>query len=58
MEQPKCEDCYNYDYDEETDTYYCLMEVDEDEMYRILSNARYVCPFFRKGDDYTTARHQ
>lgn len=58
MEQPRCEGCYNYDYDEETDTYYCLMEVDEDEMYRILSNAHYVCPFFRKGDDYTTARHQ
>lgn len=58
MLEHRCEDCYNYDYDEQDDCYYCLMEVDEDEMYRILSNAHYVCPFFRKGDDYSTARHQ
>ena len=55
---PKCEDCYNYDYDEEYDCYYCMMEVDEDDMYRILTDAKFVCPFFRKGDDYSTARHQ
>ena len=58
MKQPRCEDCYHYDYDEAEDCCFCLMEVDEDEMYRILSNAHYVCPFFRPGDEYSTARKQ
>lgn len=58
MQIPNCDDCYNYDYDEENDCYYCLMEVDEDEMYRVLAKADYVCPYFRRGDDYSTARHQ
>ncbi len=28
---PNCEDCWNYNYDEETDEYYCAQDIDEDE---------------------------
>jgi hypothetical protein len=58
MQKPVCEDCCHYDYDEENDCYFCRMEVDEDEMFRLLSSTRHVCPFFRMGDDYSTARRQ
>ena len=53
-----CEDCINYDYDEELDAYVCDMDLDEDEMARFLSADMRACPFYRRGDDYTTARRQ
>ena len=27
-----CEECLHYDYDEETESYFCTMDLDEDEM--------------------------
>lgn len=42
---PNCEDCWNYNYDEETDQSYCSMDIDEDEWYRIVSRRRGECPF-------------
>lgn len=54
-----CESCWYYDYDEEYDEYYCMMELDEDELYRYLyAPAKNECPFYRQGDDYTLARKQ
>ena len=53
-----CEDCVHYDYDEEADAYYCTMDLDEDEMERFLRSANSSCPFYRRGDDYQTARRQ
>ena len=58
MEQSQCETCWYYDYDEEYDAYYCMMDVDEDEAYRIFSDPRGRCPYYRQGDDYTLARKQ
>lgn len=54
----ECDTCWYYDYDEEYDEYCCAMELDEDEVYRILSSAKQHCPFYRQGDDYTLARRQ
>ena len=34
----ECDTCWYYDYDEEYEEYYCMMELDEDEYYRILSS--------------------
>ena len=31
MESSQCETCWYYDYDEEYDEYYCMMDLDEDE---------------------------
>ena len=53
-----CEECVHYDYDDETDAYYCTMDLDEDEVYRIYTDRNGDCPYFRKGDDYTLARRQ
>ena len=47
-----------YDYDEEYDEYDCMMDLDEDEVYRILSSQSQRCPYYRQGDDYTLARRQ
>ena len=53
-----CEQCAYYDYDEEYDEYYCMMDLDEDEVYRYLHSGQSKCPFYRQGDDYTLARRQ
>ena len=44
MYSTECESCWYYDYDEEFEEYYCMMDLDEDEVYQ--------------GDDYTLARRQ
>ena len=53
-----CEECVNYDYDDLTDAYVCTMDLDEDEMERFLRGDFRNCPFYRRGDDYKTARRQ
>ena len=53
-----CEECVHYDYDDEIDAYYCTMDLDEDEMERILGCAHNAGPCYRRGDDYETARRQ
>ena len=58
MNPCECETCWHYDYDEEFDEYYCMMDLDEDEVYRIFSTPHARCPFYRQGDDYTLARRQ
>ena len=58
MNSTECETCWYYDYDEEYDEYYCMMDLDEDEVYRIMSSRSQHCPYYRQGDDYTLARRQ
>ena len=53
-----CEECVHYDYDDEIDAYYCTMDLDEDEMERFLRGDSRSCPFYHRGDDYSTARRQ
>lgn len=53
-----CETCWNYDYDEEFDEYYCMMDLDEDEVYRIMTSKNQRCPYYRQGDEYYLARRQ
>ena len=54
----ECETCWYYDYDEEYDEYYCMMELDEDEYWRIQNSRSKHCPYYRQGDDYALARRQ
>lgn len=58
MKKGSCEDCMHYSYDEETDSDYCAVNLDEDEMERFLSRTENACPYYRPGDDYSTARKQ
>ena len=58
MYSSECETCWNYDYDEEYEEYYCMMYLDEAEVYRIRTSKIQPGPFYRQGDDYTLARRQ
>lgn len=53
-----CDMCVNYVYDEEDECYSCLVDLDEDEMYRFLSGTQRECPYFRSDDEYGVVRHQ
>ena len=53
-----CDACVNYEYDEESESYYCDVNLDEDEMYRFLSGTQQECPYFRLDDEYAVVRHQ
>ena len=53
----ECETCYYYDYDEVFDCYTCLVQIDEDDMARMMQHHTR-CPYYRKGDDYYLARKQ
>ena len=53
-----CETCVYYDYDETEDMYFCSVDMDEDDFYRLLSDQRKECPYYRDGDEYRIARKQ
>ena len=54
-----CEECVHFDYDDEIEAYFCSMDLDEDEFYRIFASGNSArCPYYRQGDDYTLARRQ
>lgn len=48
----------NYMYDEEYDCMMCAVDMDEDEYGSFLADRHNVCPYFRRGDDYTVVRKQ
>ena len=51
-----CEDCVYYSYDEESDSYYCDEQLDEDEMASFLRGKLTACPFYHPGQsDYYLA---
>ncbi|MDE7400127.1 MAG: hypothetical protein K2N06_11455 [Oscillospiraceae bacterium] len=53
-----CDECVNYVYDEDYDCYTCLVNLDEDEMFRFLQGANYDCPYYDRDDEYLLARKQ
>ena len=53
-----CENCRNYVYDDECDCYVCMVNLDEDEMYRFISGTNYSCPYFDLDDEYAIVRKQ
>ena len=58
MTTSNCDMCVNYVYDEDYECYSCLVNLDEDEMYRFLSGTQRECPYFRLDDEYGVVRHQ
>ena len=58
MDATECDTCWYYDYDEEYDCWFCMMDLDEDEVNRITTSRSRHCPYYRQGDDYTLARRQ
>ncbi len=53
-----CEDCENFDYDEELEDYVCVMDLDMDEYERFLLSDQTRCPYYRVRDDYRIVRKQ
>lgn len=53
-----CEDCENYIYDEMYDSYYCDMNLDEDEMMHFMTGSFKNCPYYRPDDEYRIVRKQ
>ena len=50
--------CVNYVYDEDYESYSCMVNLDEDEMFRFLSGDNRECPYYRLDDEYAVVRHQ
>ena len=38
--------------------YFCSVDMDEDDFYRLLSDQRKECPYYRDGDEYRIVRKQ
>lgn len=58
MAGSSCDSCVNYVYDEDYEYYYCMVNLDEDEMYRFLSGNQRECPYYQNDDEYAVVRHQ
>ena len=54
----KCDECVNYEYDEDYESYVCLANLDEDDMAKFISGNYNECPFYHPGDEYTIVRKQ
>lgn len=53
-----CEECIYYTYDEDYECYVCMMDLDQDELYRFVNGDFKDCPYYRQGDEYTIVRKQ
>ena len=51
MAASNCDMCVNYVYDEDYECYNCLVNLDEDEMVRFLTDRFDACPYRCKGDN-------
>ena len=58
MAKTNCEECINYEYDEDYDEYACGVDLDMDEAEAFIFGRRKNCPFFRPGDEYTIVKKQ
>lgn len=53
-----CLSCENFEYDEDIGAEVCVMELDEDELYRLSDREARGCPFYRLKDEYRIVRKQ
>ena len=58
MKQYDCENCINFYYDYDYEEYMCAVSMDEDEIYRLNNDKKAICPYFRRGDEYTIVKKQ
>ena len=47
-----------YEYDEDYESYLCGVNMDEDEVIRMMGDRSYSCPYYRSGDEYAVVRKQ
>lgn len=53
-----CDTCLYYEYDDDYECYTCEMDLDEDEMYKFLTDSWKSCPYYRNNDEYEVVKHQ
>ncbi len=53
-----CENCAYYDYDEEYECYVCLVNLDEDELYKFMQGGTFECPYYNAYDEYKVVKKQ
>lgn len=53
-----CDTCANYVYDEDWECYTCMVNMDEDDYYRMMSGGNKECPYYQDNDEYKVVRHQ
>ena len=58
MGASSCDLCAHYVYDDEGDFSECMVNMDEDDYIRLMTNQHYQCPYYRNGDDYLVVRKQ
>lgn len=58
MNQTSCDYCSNNVYDEDYEAYMCMVNIDEDDMGRLMCDANYSCPYFQMDDEYKIVRKQ
>ena len=56
--QYSCEFCSNFVYDEEYEEYVCVVNMDEDDLARLMQSNYKSCPYFSYGVEYKIARKQ
>ena len=56
--QSQCEMCAYFDYDDDSEEYVCIMNMDEDEAARLYGSAKDNCPYFRFYDEYKIVQKQ
>lgn len=53
-----CESCEFYDYDEDADAYFCMQNLDQDDLSRFLQHNTTFCPYYRFYDEYKSVHKQ
>lgn len=53
-----CDECNNFQYDDEDECYYCVADMDEDDVYRLTQRQYKSCPFFSSNNEYEVVKKQ
>ena len=53
-----CDECNNFQYDDEDECYYCVADMDEDDVYRLTQRQYKSCPFFCSNNEYEVVKKQ
>ena len=53
-----CDECNNFQYDDEDECYYCVADMDEDDVYRLTQRQYKSCPFFGSNNEYEVVKKQ
>ena len=56
--ETSCESCMYFDYDQQTDTDICTLDLDEDEMVDFMTGRSSACPYYRYYNEYKSVQKQ